>query len=95
MQGRSQFPPRGYGDERFRESPPKRVWTHPQNLGAAWTWSAGKIVLGCSEGREFGDPDREDPGPGSGDDRHIVTVAGSRAGKSSTVLLPNTARSRT
>lgn len=86
------FPPRGYGDERIRESPPRRVWAHPWELDRSWRWSPGKIVLGKWEHEEFGDPDRPDAGPGSGDDRHIVTVAGSRAGKSSTVLVPNLLR---
>lgn len=86
------FPPRGYGDDRLRESPPMRVWRHPWELDRSWQWQPGKIVLGRWEGREFGDPDRPDAGPGSGDDRHILTVAGTRAGKSSTVLVPNLLR---
>lgn len=86
---RSTFPPRGSGIEHVRESPPKRVWAHPDKLDPSWDWTAGKIVLGRSDQRALGDPDRSEVGPGSGDDRHIVTVAGSRAGKSSTVLVPN------
>jgi type IV secretion system protein VirD4 len=88
----SRFPPRGYGDERRREALPKRIWQHPDQLRSTWDWREGKIVLGQWENRVFGDPDREEAGPGSGDDRHIVTVAGTRAGKSSTVLIPNLLR---
>ncbi|AMN40491.1 type IV secretory system conjugative DNA transfer family protein [Rhodoplanes sp. Z2-YC6860] len=86
------FPPRGYGDERIREGLPKRLWTHPWQLDSSWKWRPGKIVLGKWEAQEFGDPDREAFDTGSGDDRHIVTVAGTRAGKSSTVLVPNLLR---
>lgn len=86
------FPPRGYGDERLRESPPRRTWHHPWSLKEEWLSKPGKIVLGRWQETEFGDPDRAEAGPGSGDDRHIVTVAGSRAGKSSTVLIPNLLR---
>src|SRR5665213_2062052 len=47
-----------------------------------------------SGGRVIGDPgsDRKDIPPGGGDDRHIVTIAGSRAGKSRDVLAPNLLR---
>ncbi|WP_375413007.1 type IV secretory system conjugative DNA transfer family protein [uncultured Bradyrhizobium sp.] len=54
----------------------------------------GKLLLGCHEDRLIGDPDRKDFSGkvGEGDDRHVVTVAGSRSGKSSTVLIPNLLR---
>lgn len=63
-------------------SPPDSSWGHPWQLGQAWQWAPGKILLGAWEDREIG----------WGDDRHVVTVAGSRAGKSSTVLIPNLLR---
>lgn len=51
-------------------------------------YSAGSILLGRDDdGRLIGAID----GDGKPDDRHIVTVAGSRAGKSSTCLKPNLA----
>ena len=51
-------------------------------------YTAGSILLGRDDdGRLIGAID----GNGNPDDRHIVTVAGSRAGKSSTCLKPNLA----
>jgi len=77
-----QFPPRGSGTDGRSESAPSAVWGHPWQLGASWDWQPGKVLLGEWQGRALG----------RDDDRHIVTVAGSRAGKSSTVLIPNLLR---
>lgn len=77
-----EFPPRGSGIEDRPESPPSQMWAHPTQLGASWDWTPGKLLLGQWEGRVLGRKD----------DRHVVTVAGSRAGKSSTVLIPNLRR---
>ncbi|MCW5687096.1 MAG: type IV secretory system conjugative DNA transfer family protein [Pseudolabrys sp.] len=86
------FPPRGSGTPGRHETPPDAVWGHPQTLSKRWDWRPGKVLLGEDEnGRPIGDPDR-DGTQGKGDDRHIVTKAGSRAGKSSTVLIPNLLR---
>lgn len=76
------FPPRGAAVQGRIEIPPASFWGHPWQLGQTWQWAPGKILLGGWEGREIG----------WGDDRHVVTVAGSRAGKSSTVLIPNLLR---
>lgn len=76
------FPPRGSGTDGRSESVPSAVWGHPWQLGQTWDWQPGKVLLGEWQGRLFG----------RDDDRHIVTVAGSRAGKSSTVLIPNLLR---
>ncbi|HEV7276528.1 MAG TPA: type IV secretory system conjugative DNA transfer family protein [Devosiaceae bacterium] len=76
------FPPRGSGIEGRAESPPAEQWVQPWQLGPAWDWQPGRVLLGQWQGREFG----------IDDDRHIVTIAGSRSGKSSTVLKPNLAR---
>jgi type IV secretion system protein VirD4 len=84
------FPPRGSGKKR-PEAAPAVIWGHPSQLGRGFNWSPGKVVLGHWDNRLIGDPDRIDH-PGEGDDRHIVTIAGSRAGKSSTVLEPNLRR---
>lgn len=73
------FPPRGSGIEGRFEKAPSGIWGHPSALGPAWDWSEGKLILGRWDKRVIG----------RDDDRHIVTVAGSRAGKTSTVLIPN------
>jgi type IV secretion system protein VirD4 len=86
------FPPRGSGQSDRPEGAPAAMWASPERLGARWDWQAGKVLLGRgADGRLLGDPDREGR-DGEGDDRHLVTIAGSRAGKSSTVLIPNLKR---
>lgn len=87
--GARNFPPRGHGDPRTKATSPDAVWTHPWTLDSEWDWQAGKIALGAWGDRIIAEPDRAGVPAGSGDDRHIVTIAGSRAGKSSTVLIPN------
>jgi type IV secretion system protein VirD4 len=86
------FPPRGSGLPGVPEVSQSRTWGHPHKLGRGWDWKPGKILLGEWEGRLLGEPDRVHAGDGSGDDRHLMTVAGSRAGKSKTVLIPNLMR---
>src|SRR5687767_10516710 len=76
------FPPRGSGMPGRPESPPSETWAHPLQLGPSWDWRPGMVMLGTWERRVLG----------RDDDRHVVTVAGSRAGKSSTVLIPNLLR---
>lgn len=76
------FPPRGSGVEGRNESPPAEIWKHPWQLDDDWDWAPGKVLLGTWEGRALG----------LYDNRHVVTVAGSRSGKSSTVLKPNLRR---
>jgi type IV secretion system protein VirD4 len=80
--GNDEFPPRGSGVSGRPEMLPAETWGHPWELGESWTWSAGKVLLGHWNGRQLG----------RDDDRHVVTMAGSRAGKSSTVLIPNLLR---
>ena len=77
-----EFPPRGSGVEGRPETPPAQTSGHPWQLGPTWDWKPGMVMLGNWEGRTLG----------RDDDRHVVTVAGSRAGKSSTVLIPNLRR---
>lgn len=77
-----QFPPRGSGIAGRHEAPPTGLWAHPSQLGQSWDWKPGMVLLGQDEHRLIG----------RDDDRHLVTVAGSRAGKSSTVLIPNLRR---
>jgi len=75
------FPPRGHGVDGGYDLPASERWKHPQNLGPEWNWQSGKIKLGQWRGREFGPPGE--------DNRHIVTVAGSRSGKTRHSIIPN------
>lgn len=76
------FPPRGSGIPGRHEIGASALWGHPWELAPSWDWTPGKLLLGHWQGRLLG----------RDDDRHAVTVAGSRAGKSSTVLIPNLLR---
>lgn len=79
------FPPRGgatAGDA------PNSAWQDPGKLGPEWDYPAPdhdgrpdrrSVLLGEWGGRQLS----------VADDRHMVTIAGSRAGKSQTVLIPN------
>lgn len=78
----SSFPPRGSGIAGRRETSPSSRWGHPWELAPNWDWAPGKLLLGQWQGRILG----------YDDDRHSATIAGSRAGKSSTVLIPNLLR---
>jgi type IV secretion system protein VirD4 len=81
----AEFPPRGAGpDKREPDVGPSASWGHPWQLGSSWDWKEGGILLGEWKGRLLG----------RDDDRHVVTIAGSRAGKSRTVLIPNLLRYR-
>ncbi len=77
-----EFPPRGSGVAGRAEAPPAQTWAHPTQLSEVWTWKPGRVLLGRWDRRFYG----------LDDDRHMVTIAGSRAGKSSTVLEPNLKR---
>ena len=76
------FPPRGSGIAGAKERPPAQTWGHPWQLGESWSYRAGMTLLGQWQGRTLG----------HGDDRHICTIAGTRAGKTSTLLIPNLRR---
>jgi type IV secretion system protein VirD4 len=77
-----EFPPRGSGIAGRHEAGASGLWAHPWQLGPGWTWVPRGLLLGHWQGRLLG----------RDDDRHVVTVAGNRAGKSSTVLIPNLLR---
>jgi type IV secretion system protein VirD4 len=77
-----QFPPRGSGAQNVLEAPPSQAWVHPDQLGPHWDWKPGRVLIGKAQGRLIG----------RGDERHVVTIAGSQAGKTSTVLIPNLCR---
>lgn len=76
------FPPRGSGAQNVLEAPPSQAWVHPDQLGPHWDWKPGRVLLGKWKGRLIG----------RDDDRHIVTLAGNRAGKTQTALIPNLLR---
>lgn len=81
-QGRTMlaFPPRGSGVDGRQEASPSSTWLHPSQLdGPEWAYTPKGVYLGMWKGKPIG----------WNDDRHMVTVAGSRAGKSRTVLIPN------
>lgn len=76
------FPPRGSGLGPVAEEMPQDVrWFDPAELPYRFPFDQkkGQVLLGLSGGY----------GVGYGDDRHMVMVAGTRAGKTSTVLKPN------
>lgn len=74
------FPPRGAGRDGQAETLPFALWGHPWQLNPEkWHWRRGMLLLGAWKGQRIG----------FADDRHAVTIAGSRAGKSTTVLTPN------
>ena len=75
----NEFPPRGSGVPGRQESAPSAVWAHPWQLGPSWDWKAGKLLLGKWQGRLIG----------RDDDRHFMTIAGSGAGKTTTMLINN------
>ncbi|TXG87729.1 MAG: type IV secretory system conjugative DNA transfer family protein [Thermomicrobiales bacterium] len=77
-----QFPPRGSGAQNVLEAPPSQAWVHPDQLGPHWDWKPGRVLLGKWNGRLIG----------RDDDRHVVTLAGNRAGKTQTALIPNLLR---
>ena len=77
-----QFPPRGSGAQNVLEAPPSQAWVHPDQLGPHWDWKPGRVLLGKWKGRLIG----------RDDDRHVVTLAGNRAGKTQTALIPNLLR---
>lgn len=81
MSSRS-FPPRGSGKDNVLEAPPSQAWVHPDQLGSNWDWKPGQVLLGKWNNRLIG----------RADNRHVVTIAGSTAGKTRTVLQPNLLR---
>ena len=77
--------PRGISDAVTRDDQLARaMWTAPEGLGQTekWGYDTRRILVGI---------DRRGEAIGIDDDRHLVTVAGSRAGKGVSVILPNLA----
>lgn len=74
QQGKPTMPPH------IRDEMPSASWLNPTELDAdRFTHRAGKILLGRARDKLIGIEDN----------RHIVTIAGSRAGKSATSLMSN------
>lgn len=69
--------PRGLqdGDDQV----PSARWADPRSLGPEWAYDRRSILLGYRDGK----------GIGCGDDRHLMLVAGSRAGKGLSFVIPN------
>lgn len=76
------FPPRGSGVPGRVETLPSATWATPDRFGDEWRWRPGRLLLGRWKNELIGFED----------DRHHLLVAGTRAGKTSTVLLHNLAR---
>lgn len=76
-------PPRGGRGSQAKESRPvpSAFWQPPEAVEASdfWRYQRGGLLLGWSGSVPVGVKD----------DRHLVTIAGARAGKTSTVLIPN------
>jgi type IV secretion system protein VirD4 len=78
--------PRGYGEESIPETgdvnrPQSAIWWTKEQTRAApsLAYTPGKIFLGRVDDKPIGFLD----------DRHVVTIAGSRGGKSACLLIPN------
>lgn len=71
----------GHGSQAGAASPPAAYWQPPETLPSSpfWRFKEGGIFLGWCD----------DIPLGVKDDRHLVTIAGARAGKTSTLLIPN------
>lgn len=76
------MPPRGgRKSQAGQSSVPNAFWQPPETLPDSkfWRYQDGGLFLGFGGGVPVGVKD----------DRHLVTVAGARAGKTSTLLIPN------
>lgn len=82
------FPPRGSARPGRAETAPRGIWMPDDQLDASWTYDERKtpraMLLGTKAGRLIGHTD----------DRHAVMEAGSRGGKSATIIIPNLLRYR-
>ena len=74
--------PRGVpGRDLSNNIAPHALWADPSFIGshAHWAYSPGKVFLGAIGNRKIGVKD----------DRHMMTIAGSRAGKGVSTIIPN------
>ena len=65
---------------------PRAIWFPPQHLAQShfWTYEPGKIALGVLHQN-----DGNMAHIGLSDNRHLMTIAGTRAGKGTSVIVPN------
>ena len=77
------FPPRG-GSLGQSELPPLTRWLPASELDESWVYRPGMLLLGHD-----GAPGQRGRFIGINENRHIVTTAGSRAGKTLSLLVPN------
>lgn len=75
------FFPRGLKDRTDAHGFPDASWWTPGELATQpkWRFEEGALLVGTVEGQPLG----------MRDDRHLLTVAGSRAGKGRSVIIPN------
>lgn len=75
--------PRGTAETGNMGSAPAASWLSRAEMSKSrWAYEQGRILLGVL-------PQDESVNLGVADDRHLVTIAGSRAGKSTTSIIPN------
>ncbi len=80
MLSNDKFPPRGFGPRTREDTPPDEGWQNPKELPLKFPYNdPSAIVLGHWNNQYIAIKD----------DRHLLTLAGSRAGKTRTVLIPN------
>lgn len=74
--------PRGLpGTPDTADEPPRALWNDPAAVSAHpnWQYSTDRVLLGLADGKPVG----------VDDDRHLLTIAGSRAGKGRSAIVPN------
>ncbi|WJY21588.1 type IV secretory system conjugative DNA transfer family protein [Fontisubflavum oceani] len=74
--------PRGLpGTNTSSDTAPRALWVDPKELSSHpnWTYEAGKVFLGSSCEKPIG----------LSDNRHLLTIAGSRTGKGTSAIVPN------
>lgn len=74
--------PRGLPDTPATfDKAPRALWVAPEELSAHkdWAYESGKVFLGTTNGQPIG----------TQDNRHLLTIAGSRSGKGTSAILPN------
>jgi type IV secretion system protein VirD4 len=69
--------PRGYDGR--EDEVPYAGWAKPGAIDSEWEYTRKKMFLGYRWGQAVG----------CGDDRHVMLVAGSRAGKGVSIIIPN------
>ncbi|AXT41984.1 hypothetical protein D1821_06055 [Phaeobacter inhibens] len=74
--------PRGIpGSPASHDSAPRALWVDPETIKAnrGWRYEMDKVFLGALDKQLIG----------LKDDRHLLTIAGSRAGKGISAIVPN------